>query len=486
MRRTNHRGEKLSGEIKRILSEMLQRELKDPALSGIISITHVKTADDGSFATVYFTSLEEDETDVIKGFEKAKGFIRSEIGGKLGIRRAPELRFVADEAEKYGVRIDRLLSQLDIPRDEKPVNVIRLEEAVPLLEDYERFLLFTHIHMDGDTLGSAVALALALREVGKTAWVVVGEELPRTLQFIEYGITKDTAAAEALIAEWYTESAAAQDDDDDDASWADDYDYNDDDDNETDGSAEGFLGVAMDYAGKDRLEGREAIFDRAAATLCMDHHVTSKPECEYNVIEYGAAATAELVFRLLKMADLPITEKVATALYVGIVTDTGRFQYSNTTPETMEITAALMRAGADTQKSYQEIFQSVRAEKLLVERSMLDSMELLSGGRAAIAWIDAKTIEEFGAGEDETDGMSEKLRSIIGVEVSAFIKERPDGKIKASMRSVAEVDVAAIAAMFGGGGHVRAAGFTVDGPLDEVVRNLKEKLEIALNPVDGK
>jgi phosphoesterase RecJ-like protein len=457
MKRTHHRGEKLSGEIKRILSEMLQRELKDPLLSGMISITHVRTADDGSFATVYFTSLAEDEEDVIKGFEKAKGYIRSEIGGKLGIRRAPELRFKADDAEKYGYRIDSLLDKLDIPKDAKEVRNIRLEEAVPLIEDYERFLLFTHIHMDGDTLGSAVAMALALREVGKTAWVVVGEEPPRTLKFIEYGVTKNAAAADALLAEW----ALADGEDEED-------------------EAQGFLAIEMDYAGKVRLEGREHIFEKAAQTLCLDHHVTSKPECDFNVIESGASATAEMVYRLLNLADLPVTEQVATAIYVGILTDTGRFQYTNTTPLTHEITAALMRAGADIERSYQEIYQSVKAEKLMVEREMLDTMELLAGGRAAIAWIRSETLDAFGAGDDETDGMSEKLRSIIGVEVSAFIKERPDGKIKASMRSKETVDVAAISAKFGGGGHVRAAGFTADGPLEDVVSAVKESLEAAL------
>ena len=462
MKRTNHRGEKLSGEIKRIISEMLQRELKDPLLNGMISITHVKTANDGGFATVYFTCLSEDEEEVIKGFEKAKGFIRSEIGGKLGIRRAPELRFKVDDAEKYGVRIDSLLNTLEIPKDTHEIREVKLDEVVPLLEEYERFLLFTHINMDGDTLGSAAALALALREIGKKAWVVIGEEIPRTLQFIEYGVTKDAAEAEALLAEWEAEEVA------------------DDNDEETEPTGADFLAVSVDYSGNGRLEGREAIFDKASESLCLDHHITSKPECDFNVIEPEVSATAEMVYRLLGLADLPMTEQIATALYVGILTDTGRFQYSNTTPYTFEIAAALMRAGADTERAYQDIYQSVKAEKLLVEREMLSTMELLAGGRIAIAWISFETLERFGAGDDETDGMSEKLRSIIGVEVSAFIKERNDGKIKVSMRSREEVDVAAISAMFGGGGHIRAAGFTADGPIEDVVSMLKEKLEAAL------
>ncbi|MDR1815743.1 MAG: 30S ribosome-binding factor RbfA [Clostridiales Family XIII bacterium] len=444
-----HRGERLGEEIRRILGELLLRELKGPGFEGMITISYVKAADDGSFATVYFTTLTEDEDAVIAAFEKAKGFIRSEINGRLGLRHAPDLRFLPDHAEKYGQHIDAILSGLDIPKDDAPAGrVATASDIADLLDAYERFAIFTHVHMDGDTLGSAVALALALKEVGKEAFVVVSEEVPRTIAFIQYGAVWQAAQAKEIM-------------------------------EKTEGP---YLGLLLDFSSRDRIEceTREAILDGAAETACVDHHVTARAEADWNFVETGAAATAEIVFRLLTQAGLPLTDEIATALYVGIVTDTGRFQYSATTPETHRIAATLLEAGADVGTAYQEIYQNVKAEKLLVERAMLDTFELFAEGRGAIAGIGADALAALGAGEDETDGMSEKLRSIIGVEVSVFLRELGDGRVKASMRSKELVNVAEVAAQFDGGGHVRAAGFTVALPMADVARQIKEKLTEAL------
>ena len=217
-------------------------------------------------------------------------------------------------------------------------------------------------------------------------------------------------------------------------------------------------------------------FAAAAETLSIDHHITSRPSCKYNHIDPKAAATAEIIYRFLKADNLPVTEKAATALYVGIVTDTGRFQYTNTTAETHLITSELFKAGADFSLSYQEIYQSIKAEKLFVQSAMLNTLDIFAGEKAAIAYVRNEILEKLDAGEDETDGMSELLRSIIGVEVSVFLRERPDGKIKASMRSKEWFDVAALAAEFGGGGHKRAAGFTSDKTMEDVCKAVKDKI----------
>ena len=444
----NHRGEKLGEEIRRIISELLARELKDPAFDGMISISCVKSTADGSFATVYFTSLGTDDAAVVAGFENAKGFIRNEIGRRLGIRRAPELRFKADEAEQYGRYIDGLLDGLELPDDEgangKELDFSELPRIIDL---YERYLLFTHIHMDGDTLGAAVAFADAMRETGREAWVVVGEEPPRTLGLINASFVIREDDAEKQVSLWEEQP---------------------------------YLAITMDFTEPERLEGRVSIFENAAETLSIDHHITSKPHCDLNYIEPGAAATSEIVYRLLRLAALPVTERAATALYVGVVTDTGRFQYSNTTPETHRIAAELLEAGADFGLVYRDIYQSVKAEKLLAQGAMLNTLDIFADGRAALAFVMADTLEQLNAGEDETDGLSELLRSITGVEVAVFLRERPDGKIKASMRSKDWFDVAALAEEFGGGGHVRAAGFTSGLTMEEVCAQLRENLAAAL------
>jgi len=479
MKKRSYRGKKLGEEMRRIVSDLLARELKDPAFSNMISITHVKASDDGSYATVYYTSLGSDDDSVMEAFRKAQGFIRSEIGRRLGIRRAPELRFKFDETELYGQRIDSILDEMIIPGDhENRGREVTFAELPGIIDSYERYLIFTHVHLDGDTLGAAVAFADAMREIGREAWVVTGEEVPRTLEIINMPFIIDTEEAENIVGldindTGDDESAGIEDEATDDAEVPDD--------DET----TPYLAIAMDFTDPERLEGRERLFYGADQTLCIDHHAVSSRECDINYVEPDAAATSAIVYRLLRTASLPVTERIATALYVGIVTDTGRFQYANTTPETHIIAAELLTAGADFVTSYREIYQNVKPEKLFVQSEMLNTLDIFAGGKAAMAFIRSDTLKRLNAGEDETDGISEVLRGIIGVEVSAFLKERQDGNIKVSIRSKGWLDVAKFAAEFGGGGHTRAAGFTSDNTIEEVCEKLKESLETALKNAPG-
>ena len=447
MAKKSHRGERLGEEIKRIVSDLLLRELRGPGFeSGLITVSYVKASDDGGFATIYFTALDTDPEQVIAAFEKAKGFIRSEIGKRIGLRLAPELRFKPDLTEQYGRHIDTILSGLDIPKDEEPAGrEASLREIAETLEAYEHIFLFTHDHMDGDTLGSALALALTQRELGKDAWVLADAEPPRTLAFLP--------AAALALPEKAAEIVAG-----------------------LEAAGEPWLAVSVDYSGIGRIEGRKEYYLGAAERICIDHHVVSVPEGDLYFIETAAAATAEIIWRMIEEAGLPMNEEIATALYAGVVTDTGRFQYSNTTPETHRIAAALLAAGADFRTAFSEIYEKVAPEKLIVERAMLSAFELFADGRGAISGVGLDVLSAVRAGEDETDGMSEKLRSVIGVEVAVFLRELPDGRVKASMRSNDWFDVSALAAEFGGGGHVRAAGFTADATLEEIRDTLKTRI----------
>ena len=456
-KQSRYRGKKLGEEMRRIVSDMIARELKDPAFDSMISITHVESSDDGSFATIYYTSLGSDDSAVKDGFTKAQGYIRSEIGRRLGIRRAPELRFKQDETELYGQRIDTILDGLDIP-EENTGREVAFDEMPVIIDAYERYLVFTHIHLDGDTLGAAVAFADAMREIGREAWVVIDDEVPRTLGLINMPFVIGAEEAARIVS---LDSESPEEDE------------------------IPYLAIAMDFTDPERLEGRERLFYSADETLCIDHHVVSRPDCDYSYIDPEAGATSVIVYMLLKAAGLPITERIATALYIGVVTDTGRFQYANTTPETHIIAAELLAAGADFRAAYHDIYQSIKVEKLFVQSEMLKNLEIFADGKAAMSFVRAETLEKLNAGEDETDGMSEVLRSIIGVEVSAFLKERPDGIIKVSMRSKGWLDVASFAADFGGGGHMRAAGFTSDQGVESVCGMLKEKLTEILAKAPG-
>jgi phosphoesterase RecJ-like protein len=467
MRNSRHhfRGGRIGEEIRRIISDMLLRDLKDPGFAGLVSVPYVKASDDGSFATVYISMLgsgsgvpgeatDEEKSGALAAFEKAKGLIRHEIGRRLGLRHTPDLRFRFDTSEEYGRRIERIIDELGIERTpwEKPMNTV--DEIAAALEAADTVRIFPHENMDGDTFGSAVALCLALRETGGDCSVVINEKIPDNIAFIEYGCAERVGNENTR-----TETDAA-------------------DGGVTDGGYD--LAVLMDVGETARITGRESLFGNGSEMMCIDHHVSSKSIYGYNLIDTSASATGELVYEIIRAMDVRMDARIATALYVGIVTDTGRFQYSNTTARSLRIAAELLDIGVKPNEVSSEVYQNVRIEKMLLENAVLSTMEMVSCGKGVVAYMTRGMLENSGSIEEETEGIAEKLRGIRGVEVSVFVRETEDGRTKGSLRSKHYYDIAKLASRFGGGGHIRAAGFTSEKPLAEVVEEVKSALEETL------
>ena len=446
----NYRGGRIGEEIKRIISEMLLRDLKDPRFGSFVSVSAVKAANDGTFATVFFTILEgESETsearknEVLGAFTSAKGMIRKEIGQKLGLRHTPDLQFKFDESEVYGRHIEKIISDLGITRDE-PSKIDTLEEIAEALDEAECIGLFTHENMDGDTLGSAVALCLVMRSLGKECHVIIAEKIPNNIEFIESGCTINVASG--------------------DFSQLPEFD----------------LTVLVDVGESTRLDIRQDLFEDGDVRMCIDHHVSSKPTQEYNYVDTTSAATAEIVYDIISELGVEIDSDVADALYVGIVTDTGRFQYENTSSKTHRIAAELLDKGVRTSKIFAEVYQNISFSKKLLESSILATLTMEAGGKAAIAYMTHEMLETAGAIEEDTEGVAEELRSLRDVEVSVFVRETPDGKTKTSMRAKTYYNVAELAQKFGGGGHIRAAGFTSEESVSEVIVRIAEILNATL------
>ncbi|MDR0357343.1 MAG: 30S ribosome-binding factor RbfA [Clostridiales Family XIII bacterium] len=473
MTRRNYRGGRIGEEIKRIISEMLLRELKDPAFSGFVSVTDVRAADDGSYATVYITMLgsdpnaetaAEERKEVMRAFERAKGLIRREIGARIQLRRTPELRFLFDTSSEYGRHIEELIGSLDIsdaseesneipedePLAETDVDERRKNIAVPdlaeILTKADVVLLFTHENMDGDTLGSAVALCLALRSLGKESFAVVDEKIPDNILFIENGCVREISELETTFLSEKTP----------------------------------YLAIMSDVGETERLGRRASLFRNAEKTVCIDHHVSSKAVCDYNLIDAKAAASAEIVFELIEALGVPADARIAEAIYVGLVTDTGRFQYANTTEKTHLIAATLLRRGVSPAKVSVEIYQNFRPEKLYLENAVMGTFRTVANGKGVVAYMTREMLAQTGAMDEETEGIAEKLRAIRGVEVSVFLRETDDGKTKGSMRAKSYYDAAALAERFGGGGHIRAAGFSSERPLAELTAEITRILSDTL------
>ncbi|MDR1572324.1 MAG: DHH family phosphoesterase [Clostridiales Family XIII bacterium] len=309
-------------------------------------------------------------------------------------------------------------------------------EAAKVLEQARSVLLFPHVTMDGDALGSAAALCAALRKLGKTAHVVIEDEIPETIAFLDRGYcTGDLGIVESPD-----------------------------------------VCVCVDCGEAHRFPRRKALFESGATRVCVDHHESTKPFVEHNCIDAKASATAEIAYDLILALGVEMDREIGEAIYAGILTDTGRFQYSNTSKTTHLIAAALYDCGIDAAGIAIRLYQNVSREKLLLGSRIMGSMEIFAEGRAAMACMTRDMLKDTGARPEEADGVVEELRNIRGVEVACLLKERDPGLVKVSLRSKRYVDVLPLSERHGGGGHARAAGYSLRMPLDEAKETLRQDM----------
>ena len=314
------------------------------------------------------------------------------------------------------------------------------KEIAEVLLKAEKILIYPHINADGDAVGSAAALCHTLRRLGKTAYVLIEEQLPANLRFMDKGYFT------------FDEKVIEQPD----------------------------VSVCVDCGDFGRFPMRREKFLSARTTVCVDHHGTTQNFCDYNYVDSAAAATGELIYALIKEMVPEADVETGEAIFAAITTDTGNFQYSNTTKNCHLIMAELYDLGVDTNKVSVEIYENERQEKLMITTKALSTLEIFGGGCGAIAHLTREDMKEIGAEPFETDGVIQKLRSISGVEYAALVKEKEPGVIRVSMRAKRRGNVATIASELGGGGHVKAAGCTLNMPLDEAVNLVKSKLSEAI------
>ena len=229
---------------------------------------------------------------------------------------------------------------------------------------------------------------------------------------------------------------------------------------------------------EQRLGFSAPLFDAAKETLCIDHHVSNDAFADNNYIVPDASSTSELVYRLLE--DEKITKPIAEALYMGIVHDTGVFQYSCTSPETMEIAASLMRKGINGSEIIDKTYyEKTYIQNQILGRALLESM-LIMDKQCIVSVIRQRSMEFFQAEPSDLEGIVSQLRQTKGVEVAIFLHEMQPQLFKVSLRSKGKVDVSEIAKYFGGGGHVRAAGVTMKGSSHDVINNITGRIALQM------
>ena len=301
----------------------------------------------------------------------------------------------------------------------------------------KKIVLYPHMNMDGDALGSCVALCHAFDEFGIESRIYIVEDIPDNLVFLNSGYcTSD--AKEVMDAD---------------------------------------ISMLVDSGELKRIKGREDVFKSGKKSICIDHHETTSPFCDLNYIDAHAAASGELVYKLLKEMKVEGNKEIANALFAAITTDTGNFQYSNTDKLSHEIVSELYDWGLESNKVSIEIYENYRLERLKLEAEAMSGAVIFGGGRAAITKVTQAMLRETGAVMNETESIVNNLRSIRGVEVAMLLKEEEEKLIRASIRSKECFDVAELATVFGGGGHKHASGFTSYKTMEETWREAMLEIE---------
>ncbi|HSE15345.1 MAG TPA: DHH family phosphoesterase [Candidatus Deferrimicrobium sp.] len=310
-----------------------------------------------------------------------------------------------------------------------------------VLREKERFLIACHENPEGDAIGSELALALALRRMGKTATVLNADPVPANLLFLP--------GADTVV---FAEDGSKYD-----------------------------VAVVVDCGSPERTGRIAGELRKCPLLVNIDHHRTNGDRGELSLVDPDAAATGLLIHRVLSAMKFDIGLDVATNIYVAVLTDTGSFHYGSSSPEAFEVAGEMVRRGVDPWAVAEQVYETQSALRLRLLGRVLDSLDVVFDGRVACITTMREDLREFASGKDALEGFINYPRSIVGVEVAVSFREEEGGVFRVSFRSKGRVDVSAVAARFGGGGHHNAAGCTVPGDLADVKKRVLGELAAVLS-----
>jgi bifunctional oligoribonuclease and PAP phosphatase NrnA len=322
-----------------------------------------------------------------------------------------------------------------------------LAAVVEALRSHDRFLVTTHENPDGDALGSLLAAKLGLEQLGKDVVIALHGDAPLPGEYAFMPL-------DGLV-----------------RVWPDD--------------VEGRVLLAVDCANESRIAD-PSILERVPLVVDVDHHHDNSRFGKINLIAPEASSTGEVLRDVFRELDVRLTPDLAEALYIALVTDTGRFQYTNTTPKALRLAAELVEAGANVHRIFQGVYESVQFAKLKLLARALDRAQVYEGGAIVVSYLLRTDFAEVGAAEPYSEGIIDYLRAVEGAEMAVLIREPPrtDGPTRrVSLRSsIDELDVSAIARRSGGGGHRQAAGFSSEASIEEITEFVRREFAAAARP----
>jgi len=317
------------------------------------------------------------------------------------------------------------------------------EEINNVIQEHDSFVILSHIRPDGDAIGSTVALGSTLEAMGKTVFYINEDGVPESLAFLPGADRVKIPSDEILDVD---------------------------------------VAVAVDCANKPRLgENALRMAENAKLWINIDHHKSNPAYGDYNFIHSESPATGQILYEMITELGMPFTDEARDNIYVAVSTDTGSFQYSGTTAKTYDLAADLVRKGVDTGKINELTYDSHPYRRVALTRELLNTLEISANGQLADWQLLKKVKHDLDLQPDDSEGLIDMIRSIQGVNVALFFEELLDDSVRVSIRSkVGSIDACEIAQVFGGGGHAKAAGIRMDGPMSvareavisEVVKHL--------------
>ena len=309
-----------------------------------------------------------------------------------------------------------------------------------IIKSGKNILIVSHLNPDGDTLGSMCGLYSAIKDnFKKKADMLVISHVPAVYKFLPY-------INEAKSLEDYDKSR----------------EYN--------------VVINVDVAAYDRMAGASVLFEKAEHKINIDHHKTNNGYAEFNFIDAEASSTGELLLSLMHEMNWKITPETAKSLYTAILTDTGSFRFDNTTSKSFAAVAELVKIGVKPAEIYKNVYENDSKGLVLFQANAVSNAVFENDNKIVYTIVYKKDIEKFNAGDDCTEGLTEKLRAISTTEVAFTVKEISSNMSKISMRSK-NVDVAKICSTFGGGGHSLAAGCVIKSSIKDSVKKILEEIK---------
>jgi phosphoesterase RecJ-like protein len=462
---------KINETVRNALAQLLLTEFSDPRLA-LITVTEVQVSRDRSVAQAFVSSNAEMYEQTLQGLNSAKGRLRSLLGRELGWRVTPELRFVIDAGIDHAQSIDEALKRerrklettaratggaseaeaaesaseaeaSDPPdpsapcassdptitakrKDGEYTGSISAAQVLQLCQSVDNIAIAGHTNPDGDCLGSALALAELLRAQGKQVSVLLGQNAPAPSL---YGFLPHYTFVSADHYEGCPQ-----------------------------------LFIAVDSPTIKRLGASQNVFERAAQTLVIDHHIHYENFANYYFGNAKAAATGNLIWELIKLSERVPTRTMALYCYVAILTDTGRFSFENTNSRAFADACEMVDLGVDPAFVAREVYENKSRELLQLEARLIERTHFLCEDALACSYVTDVDLGELSIARDATEGLPTILRSIQGVKVAALFRQEGD-IVRVNLRSRSGIDVGSLAMALGGGGHVAAAGLTLEMPL---------------------